>query len=287
MTEFTGGTTPTYFSPQNKLSDETFAKIGHMSWRELSHAYAQLEEELETHRERHRDAKSNFATIQRLRAELLAHKENEGKECPVCVLEAEVADWKQSFALYYDALMRGTKAWKEAHPEIDYLPDTAKMMTWIVDRLDKLEAEIEELIEGDRIFTDLFNGAQEELRRLHPIVAQLKAEVDAGKECISDITEVINSQRSEITQLEAELAKVKEEYEGVLQITIPHIRAENSILKLAATQNQQGLAEAVGRLTKENAELERKRLMWKHDSEHKDITIAELRNHIDALKEGR
>lgn len=63
------------------------------------------------------------------------------------LLEAEVADWEASFKLYHNAIIRGTKEWQLAHPEIEYMPDTAKMMKWIVDRLDQLEAENERLWE--------------------------------------------------------------------------------------------------------------------------------------------
>ncbi len=52
-------------------------------------------------------------------------------------LQAEVDDWEASFELYDRALRRGTEKWRD-DPENphDILPDTAKMMVWIVDQLD-------------------------------------------------------------------------------------------------------------------------------------------------------
>ena len=106
-------------------------------------------------------------------------------------LKAEVADWKHSFALYHDALIRGTKAWKEAHPEVDYLPDTAKMMTWIVDRLDELEAD-----------SDAWETLYYEQCNVHSVICKrFEAELVAHKENEGD--------ECPLCVLEAENAKLK------------------------------------------------------------------------------
>ena len=68
----------------------------------------------------------------------------------VAQLETEVEDWEKSFDMYHDALIRGTKKWKEAHPEVDYFPDTAEMMAWFINRDEQLEAENERLREASR-----------------------------------------------------------------------------------------------------------------------------------------
>lgn len=47
------------------------------------------------------------------------------------------AEWEASFDLYDRALRRGTEQWRnDPENESHILPDTAKMMTWIVDQLD-------------------------------------------------------------------------------------------------------------------------------------------------------
>ncbi|MCC6797670.1 MAG: hypothetical protein IT366_21335 [Candidatus Hydrogenedentes bacterium] len=59
-------------------------------------------------------------------------------------LEAEVKDWQASFALYDNALRRGTSLYNNAHTEkLKSLPDTASMIQWLCDSLATAERERE------------------------------------------------------------------------------------------------------------------------------------------------
>ena len=69
-------------------------------------------------------------------------KHVEDYEEEVETLKRENDEWEESFKLYDAALRRGTKIWKDAHPEVDYYPDTAKMMAWFVDKNALLEAKL-------------------------------------------------------------------------------------------------------------------------------------------------
>ena len=43
------------------------------------------------------------------------------------------AELEQSFDLYHDAMRRGTKLWQEATGRVETLPDTAKLVAWLLD----------------------------------------------------------------------------------------------------------------------------------------------------------
>ena len=81
-------------------------------------------------------------------AKLLQHTENgtvfaiDDIADEVVELERENKEWEQSFDSYCEALMWGTKKWQD-DPENDthILPDTGKMIAWMVDQIDKLKAE--------------------------------------------------------------------------------------------------------------------------------------------------
>ena len=53
--------------------------------------------------------------------------------------KTKITEWEKRFDLYYDALMRGTEAWRKANPGNDLvMPDTAKLMEWMVGEVFRL-----------------------------------------------------------------------------------------------------------------------------------------------------
>lgn len=63
-----------------------------------------------------------------------------GTICKTARLKIEEFD--AMFDLYWKACQRGTQSWREGHPERDlWLPDTAKLVEWLIDRLDRLHAQ--------------------------------------------------------------------------------------------------------------------------------------------------
>jgi hypothetical protein len=59
--------------------------------------------------------------------------------------EAENAELKQSFDLYYAAEMRGIKMWQEATGKDMIWPDGGKLTAWLLERLAASEARMEAL----------------------------------------------------------------------------------------------------------------------------------------------
>jgi hypothetical protein len=59
--------------------------------------------------------------------------------------EAENAELKQSFDLYYAAEMRGIKRWQEATGKDMVWPDAGKLSAWLLERLAASEARVEAL----------------------------------------------------------------------------------------------------------------------------------------------
>ena len=53
----------------------------------------------------------------------------------IVVLDAENADWQQSFDLYDKAMRRGTKIWQEATGNTHVWPDAAALTAWLLERL--------------------------------------------------------------------------------------------------------------------------------------------------------
>lgn len=50
----------------------------------------------------------------------------------------DLADWESSFALYWKAMQRGSKAWRMANPGNELvLPDTGKLVEWLIEQLDQ------------------------------------------------------------------------------------------------------------------------------------------------------
>ncbi len=47
--------------------------------------------------------------------------------------KARIAELEESFALYYDAIQRGTKLWQKATGLHEVLPDTAELVAWLLD----------------------------------------------------------------------------------------------------------------------------------------------------------
>ena len=89
-------------------------------------------------------------------------------------LEAEVAEYDQSFKLYDNAMRRGTKLWQEAHPErYGIWPDGADLIAWLMERLDAglgreyAEASGRTAAQGD---LDFFTG---QLKKARNIIWQL------------------------------------------------------------------------------------------------------------------
>ena len=48
-------------------------------------------------------------------------------------------EWQKSFDLYHDAIRRGTKLWQGATGLTQVLPDTAKLVAWLLDLVYKAE----------------------------------------------------------------------------------------------------------------------------------------------------
>lgn len=51
-------------------------------------------------------------------------------------LRKENNEWKASFELYHRALMKGTNLWKRFMKKKDVWPDTAKMLQWLMKKID-------------------------------------------------------------------------------------------------------------------------------------------------------
>ena len=59
-------------------------------------------------------------------------------------LEQQLVEWQQSFDLYDDAIRRGTALWREATGRRDVLPDTAKLVAWLLGERDRTEQQLAE-----------------------------------------------------------------------------------------------------------------------------------------------
>lgn len=60
------------------------------------------------------------------------HVESVPAETEPC---ASCAEWEQSFALYDSAVRRGTELWRAETGRTDVLPDTAKLVAWLIGQL--------------------------------------------------------------------------------------------------------------------------------------------------------
>ena len=61
-------------------------------------------------------------------------------------IQSELEEYKASFDLRWNADMRAIKRWQEAHPDRKHVwPDHADMCAWLMEQLDKLEAELKAL----------------------------------------------------------------------------------------------------------------------------------------------
>lgn len=120
-------------------------------------------------------------TITNLRAENEVLKQDPKNDIPawaVKILEKlkdQVADFEASFKLYYDAIRRGTKKWHEDGNPREIDPDTAKLVAWMVDRIDKLE----DVVAEQRITIVALEDAisevwQERVRKLEAVVELAK-----------------------------------------------------------------------------------------------------------------
>lgn len=70
-------------------------------------------------------------------------------------LRQEIAEWEHSFDMYWKANMRGVKAWQAANPGNDLvLPDTSKLVEWLIGELDKARLEIARLKRDNRDMRD-------------------------------------------------------------------------------------------------------------------------------------
>jgi hypothetical protein len=61
-------------------------------------------------------------------------------------MASELAEWKASFDLYYDASQRAIKMWQEAHPDqADIWPDQANLIVWLMEELTGAKQWVDDL----------------------------------------------------------------------------------------------------------------------------------------------
>lgn len=77
-------------------------------------------------------------------------------------LRQENEQWEKSFALYWKANQRGTEMWRAANPGNNLvLPDTGKMVEWLIGELHKSRLEIARLKSDNRDMRDELAGYNE------------------------------------------------------------------------------------------------------------------------------
>lgn len=94
-------------------------------------------------------------------------------------LETEIVEQQKSFDLYHAAEMRAIKYWQEQHPESEHVwPDKTKMSVWLMDRIEQLEALLDEYKDAEH---RALKAHGEALQRIEQLELELRYKLDQSE----------------------------------------------------------------------------------------------------------